>query len=393
MIVRVIVIVLDGLGIGALPDASNYNDQGSNTLGSVIDHVPDISIPNLHNLGLNRLIRSHDTAGSPDSINGCYGSMAEKSPGKDTTTGHWELMGLELSPALPTYPHGFPRSIIEKFETLIHTKVLCNKPASGTDVINEFGDEHCKTGYPIVYTSADSVFQIAAHVERIPVMELYRLCTIARHMLINDHAVGRVIARPFNGRSGSYTRTHERKDFSVLPPGRTILDEISGSGMSVAGIGKINDVFSGRGITSHLPAKDNKQGIEGIITSVRSKNQRGLIFCNLIDFDMVYGHRNNIRGFAGALEYFDNKLLTIINAMSDEDVLFITADHGCDPAFPGTDHTREYVPVLGCGRHIKQGIDLGIRKSFADLGATIIDLFGLPPWPVGSSFWREIYRK
>ncbi|MFH1380510.1 MAG: phosphopentomutase [bacterium] len=387
---RVIVIVLDGLGIGALPDAALYNDQGSNTLGSILRHVPSIYIPNLRALGLTRAGAAEQPEDHESTVNGCYGALAEKSPGKDTITGHWELMGLELANAFPTYPHGFPPAVIDRFEKEIKTKTLCNKPASGTEVINQLGDEHVKTGYPIVYTSADSVFQIAAHEDIIPLEKLYEFCRIAREILTGGYAAGRVIARPFNGKTGSYARTHARKDFGIAPLGNTILDEITGSGMQVIGIGKIKDIFSGQGISLSIPAADNEKGIEELIKVIQSDLDRGLIFCNLIDFDMVYGHRNDIRGYAHALEYFDNKLNNIRNAMREQDVLVITADHGCDPAFPGTDHTREYVPVLVTGDHLKNGINLRVRETFADVGATIIDLLGLKPWNAGKSFYSEI---
>lgn len=391
MISRVIVIVLDGVGIGALPDAQEYGDQGSDTLGHIINHTT-IRIPHLYALGLKELVAGDLTKNISSSPKACYGKLAEKSPGKDSITGHWELMGLILDKPFPTYPHGFPDEIISAFKKKIGRNILGNKPASGTAIITELGDEHVKTGFPIVYTSADSVFQVAAHESVIPIEKLYEFCRIARRILAGRHGVGRVIARPFTGTSGIYKRiSGGRKDFSIKPPGKTILNAISDAGMNVVSVGKIIDIFSGSGITASYPTKDNVMGIEELIRVSKTENKKGLILGNLIDFDMLFGHRNNVEGFTQALEYFDKKLPEIMNAIGSNDVLIITADHGCDPTFPTTDHTREYVPILVTGMHIKNSINIGMRESFADVGATIIDLLGLNPWPSGKSFYHDIF--
>jgi phosphopentomutase len=319
--------------------------------------------------------------------------MAERSPGKDTTTGHWEIAGIELEAPFPTYPKGFPQEIILEFENRIGTLTLGNYPASGTEIVNELGEKHLDTGYPIVYTSADSVFQVAAHVDAVTLEQLYKYCAIARRLLKDDHAVGRVIARPFKGTAGNYQRDNSaRKDFSLAPPGRTMLDLIKGMGLFVAGVGKIGDIFGHKGLTAEIHTDNNADGVDKTIEAMHVfSNKKGLIFVNLVDFDMIYGHRRNVDGYATALEYFDRRLPEIMGILKDEDVLFITADHGCDPTYSRhTDHTREYVPLLVYGKKIKKAIDLGIRESFADCGQTITDLLNAGCLKKGTSFKGEI---
>lgn len=367
---RAIIIVLDAVGIGELPDAELYGDAGSNTLMHVKEKVPELNLKNMCTMGLG-LIDGYNIYEKTKNPTGLYGKMAEKSKGKDTTTGHWEIAGLCLKEPFPTYPNGFPKDIIENFEQAIGRKIIGNKAASGTVIINELGDEHIKTGCPIVYTSADSVFQIAAHEDVIPVETLYDYCKIARAQL----SVGRVIARPFTGSSGNYTRTERRKDFSLEPTGKTILDDISSAGMEVCAVGKIEDIFCNRGITDSVHTHTNAEGIEQTIEYIK-KDTNGLIFTNLVDTDMLYGHRNDVRGFADSLQYFDDKLPEIIDAMKDDDILFITADHGCDPTTKSTDHSREYVFVLGYGKNIKPK-NIGIRKTYSDLGKTVLEYLGI----------------
>lgn len=367
---RVIIIVLDSLGVGELEDACLYGDQGSNTLKNLAAAAGGVKLPNLEAMGLGNIVPvegvrpvEHSTAS--------FGKAREKSRGKDTTTGHWEIMGLVLDRAFPTYPHGFPVDLIKEFENRIGRKTLGNKPASGTVIIEELGAEHIRTGFPIVYTSADSVFQIAAHEKVIPLDELYAMCRTARELLKGEHGVGRVIARPFVGESGKFTRTSNRHDFS-LAPDRTILDFIHEAGLEVIGIGKINDIYAGRGVNRSLPTVNNHDGVDKIL-EVLKEDFSGLVFANLVDFDQQYGHRNDPHGYAGALEEFDRRLPEIINHMNKEDMLILTADHGCDPTTPGTDHTREYVPILIYGYSIKPGVNLGVRDSFADTGQTTAD--------------------
>jgi len=387
-IARVILIVLDSAGIGALPDAPNYGDEGANTLVNLARAVGGLRLPYMGSLGLSNIA---DIAGVSPAVNpaGCYGKMAEISPGKDTTTGHWEIAGLILDKPFPVYPKGFPQELISSFINRVHRGVLGNKVASGTEIIAELGAEHMLTGYLIVYTSADSVFQIAAHEEIISVEELYRICRVARDMLTGKHAVARVIARPFTGRPGSFQRTPRRHDFSLPPFGPTILDGLKENGYSVLAVGKINDIFAGRGITKSLSTTDNMDGIDKTLVFMREENEPGLIFTNLVDFDMIYGHRNDAGGYAQALAAFDCRLPEIIGALKDNDILFITADHGCDPTTPGTDHTREYVPLLVFGSKVSPGVNLGVRKTFADVAATIMELFHLSA-PNGTSFAKEV---
>lgn len=375
---RAIIIVLDGVGIGELPDAAAYKDEGSNTLVNLKKAVPTLNLKNMCDLGLGN-IQGAEILGKVNTPKGLYGKLAEHSAGKDTTTGHWEISGIWLDKPFPTYPNGFPDDIILPFEKAIGRKVLGNCVASGTEIIKRLGDEHVKTGCPIVYTSADSVFQIACHEDVIPVSKLYEYCTIARKML----SVGRVIARPFIGSNGNYTRTERRKDFSLEPPENTLLDYVKASGMECAGVGKIEDIFAMRGITRSVHTTNNHDGIEQTIAYLK-EDFGGLIFTNLVDTDMLYGHRNDIKGFASALEYFDSRLPDIIKAMKEDDILFITADHGCDPTTPSTDHSREYIFLLGYG-NLTPG-DIGIRSTYADIAKSIAMYLGIKENLRGRSF-------
>ena len=371
---RAIIIVLDAVGIGELHDADKYGDKGSNTLMHVKEALPALNLKNMCNLGLG-LIDGDNVYEKVNNPKGIYGKMAEHSAGKDTTTGHWEISGIWIDKPFPTYPKGFPKEIIEEFESKIGRKVLGNCVASGTVIIQELGDEHMKTGYPIVYTSADSVFQIACHEDIIPIEEQYRYCEIAREILQGDNGVGRVIARPFIGSNGHYTRTERRKDFSLPPIAPTLLDYVSKASLTVSAVGKIEDIFCNRGITQSVHTHTNAEGIEQTIKYIENAPD-GLIFTNLVDTDMLYGHRNDVEGFGKSLQYFDDNLPRIINAMSDDDILFITADHGCDPTTPSTDHSREYVFLLGYGKNIKPH-NIGIRKTYADLAKTISNYFNI----------------
>ncbi len=375
---RVIIIVLDGVGIGELPDAAKYGDEGSNTLVNLKKAKPDMQLKNMCALGLGN-IEGAELFGKADKPKGLYGRLAEHSAGKDTTTGHWEISGLWLDKPFPTYPDGFGDDVVIPFEKAIGKKILGNKAASGTVIINELGDEHVKTGCPIVYTSADSVFQIAAHEDIIPVDTLYDYCRIARNML----NVGRVIARPFTGTGGNYTRTERRKDFSLEPTGTTLLDEVKKAGLECACVGKIEDIFAGRGITRSVHTTNNADGIEQTIKYIK-EDFGGLIFTNLVDTDMLYGHRNDVDGFASALKYFDGKLPEIISAMKEDDILFITADHGCDPTTASTDHSREYIFLLGCGNLPK--INIGTRSTYADIAASAAKYLGIEADIRGESF-------
>ncbi len=385
---RVILIVLDGVGIGEMRDSYQYGDQGSHTLKNTALAVGGLKTPNLQRLGLGNIeaIPGVEPVADPA---GAYGKMEERSCGKDSTVGHWEMMGLIKEKPFPTYPQGFPEQIIDEFERAIGRKTIGNKVASGTRIINELGEEHIKTGYPIVYTSADSVFQIAAHEEVVPVEQLYQWCQIARGILLGDHGVGRVIARPFIGQPGSCTRTSNRHDFS-LEPGRNVLDILLEKGLTVIGVGKIKDLFAGRGLSESYPTTSNQEGIQRLIKLVQ-EGKGDLIFVNLLDFDQTFGHRNDASGYAGALEEFDQGLGILLDAIRPGDLLFITADHGNDPTTPSTDHSREYVPLLVYGKRSPGGIDLGVRGCFADLGRTIanyleVDASGL----AGESFWHLI---
>lgn len=387
---RVILIVLDSVGIGEMPDADQFGDTGSNTLGHIAATIPGFDLPHLQSLGLGNIL----PLGLPHAVRplGAYGRAAEKSQGKDTITGHWEIAGLVPDIVFPYFPKGFPRSIMDPFEAAIGCKTLGNVPASGTVIIEELGDEHVRTGFPIVYTSSDSVFQIAMHEEVIPIERQYEICQIARDLLTGENAVGRVIARPFVGTSGNYTRTSNRHDYSILPPGRTVLNSITEAGQQVRGVGKISDIFAEVGISDNLKTKNNADGIDKTI-SLMEQDFEGLIFTNLVDFDMLYGHRRDPEGYANCLREFDLALPRIMDAMKADDVLMLTADHGNDPTYPGTDHTREYVPLLVYGQSVEPGTRLGTRSSFADIGATIAELLGVKPPPFGESFAGLIARK
>lgn len=385
---RVIWIVIDSVGIGELPDAHLYNDEGSNTLENIYKSIESFSLPHLESLGLG-LIDGVKVIPKVDHPKGAYGKSMEKSPGKDTTTGHWEMAGIILDNPFPTFTEkGFPQEFIDQFQKEIGREVIGNYAASGTEIIQELGDEHVKTGKPIVYTSADSVFQIAAHEEVIPLEELYRICEIARKRLVGDLSVGRVIARPFVGSSDNYTRTSNRHDFSLKPIEETVLNKVKDGSLAVMGIGKINDIFAGEGLTDVLKMKDNNEGMDRILEFMKS-GKSGLIFVNLVDFDTIYGHRNDVEGYANALKDFDDKLPQIMKAMTSEDVLIINADHGCDPTTSSTDHSREYIPILVYGDQIKS-VNLGIRETFADIGATVCELLGVEKIRNGTSFAKEM---
>ncbi|SHH30871.1 phosphopentomutase [Thermosyntropha lipolytica DSM 11003] len=372
---RAVIIVLDSAGIGEMPDSEEYGDKGANTLVNTARRVGGLHLPHLEAMGLGNLAPIEGVR-PVERAEGAYGIMQEMSRGKDTTTGHWEMMGIITEKPFPTYPHGFPDEIIQEFEKRIGRKVLGNIAASGTEIIKMLGEEHIKTGYPIVYTSADSVFQIAAHEEVIPLEELYNMCKIARSLLTGEHNVGRVIARPFRGEPGNFYRTANRHDYA-LEPGRNILDCILEKGQEVVGIGKIKDIFAGRGVTRSYPTGSNQEGVNRLV-EVLSQDFPGLIFVNLVDFDQLYGHRNDASGYARALQEFDARLPEIRENMQDDDMLIITADHGCDPTTPGTDHTREQVPLLVYGRKLKKGVNLGRRKTFADVGQTAAEHLEVP---------------
>ena len=391
---RVAIIVLDSVGIGELPDAAKYGDEGSNTLVNIKKEYPDFSVPNMAELGLGN-IEGEDICllGKTDSPKGCYAKMSEASNGKDTTTGHWEISGIVTENPFPTFTEtGFPKEVMDKFEKAIGRKTLGNISASGTAIINELGDEHVKTGYPIIYTSADSVFQIACHEDVIPVDELYKMCETAREILVGDYAVARVIARPFIGNgNGNYTRTERRKDFSLAPTSETILDLLKAEGKSVVAIGKIEDIFEHRGMTVTDHTTNNHDGIEKTIEYLK-KDFEGLLFTNLVDTDMIYGHRNDVKGYAEAVMYFDSKLPEIKSAMKDDDILIITADHGCDPTTPSTDHSREFVPLLVYGKSIKEGVNLGVRKQFSDIAATVAEYLGINEMFGAESFLKDVIK-
>jgi phosphopentomutase len=370
---RVITIVCDSLGVGELPDAKDFGDEGSNTLGHVLT-AENPSLPTLVRLGLLHTLPEPATRETPQSA---FGRMAEISAGKDTTTGHWEMMGLIVEDPFRTYPHGFPPEVIGEYEKRIGRKTLGNKPASGTVILDELGEEHMRTGAPIVYTSADSVFQVAAHEDVIPIEELWRICAVAREVMRGEHNIGRIIARPFVGPGkGHFKRTANRKDFSVKPTGETVVERASKNGKRVVGLGKISDIFDRIGIDEEIRTESNSDGMQKTIDLIRESNA-DFIFTNLVDFDSKYGHRNDAPGYAKALETFDRELEGLLQAMRPDDLLFITADHGCDPTDVSTDHTREYVPLLVAGPAITQQIPLGTRSTFADLGATICDYLGI----------------
>ena len=390
---RAILLVIDSGGVGEMPDADQYGDRGSDTIGHVASACGGLTLPTFQRLGLGNLhpVKGVDALSRPE---GCFGRMLESSAGKDTITGHWEMAGIITQIPFLTFPNGFPPEIIEPFERAIGRKTIGNKPASGTEIIAELGEQHMQTGYPIVYTSADSVFQIACHEEIIPVEELYQLCQVARDLLVGPFLVGRVIARPFVGSPGAFTRTYRRHDFAFDPPGETMVSRVSASGRVVTGIGKIKDIYNGVGITETHKMRNNLDGLETTLEVIKKDTRPGLIFTNLVDFDMLYGHRNDAAGYGQALLEMDRFLPRILEAMKPGDALFITADHGCDPTIlTSTDHTREYVPIIAWGERLRSGVDLGVRGSFADLGSTILDGFGLPTEGVsGSSFAEAIFR-
>jgi phosphopentomutase len=368
MINRVILIVMDSVGVGHLPDAERFNDARTHTLLHIYRQTGRLDIPNLCALGMGKIAA---VGCKTQEIVGCYGKMGAQSPGKDTTTGHWEIAGLALDSAFPTYPNGFPEEIIAAFEKKAGNKILGNYPSSGTKIIEELGEAHLKTGSPIVYTSADSVFQIAAHEDIIPLEKLYEYCRIARSILSGPHAVGRVIARPFTGTPGKFERHNAaRKDFSVAPPAETLLDLLGKKGFATVGIGKIGDLFGHRGLSAEIHTNSNEDGVDRTLESMKKyRKQKGLIFVNLVDFDMVYGHRRDVAGYAQALQAFDRRIPQILYTMSSDDLLILTADHGCDPSHKAhTDHTREYVPLLVYGTEIKKDVNLGTRSTFADCG-------------------------
>jgi len=389
---RAILIILDGCGVGELPDAADFGDQGNNTLGNLSRSIPGgLNLPNLQALGMGNVIDLQGLPRNP-SPKSCWGKLTERSSGKDSTFGHWEIAGLITDKPLPTYPRGFPDEIIEPFKKAIGRDILANKVASGTEIIKEMGDEHVKTGFPIVYTSADSVFQIACQEDIVPLEQLYQWCQTARDILTGEHAVGRVIARPFIGSSGNYQRVGgHRKDFSLKPFKPTVLDLLKAGGRQVIGVGKIHDLFAGQGLTQSIHTDDNRDGMEKILKALPGLKQ-GLLMANLVDFDMSWGHRNDVRGFYQGLQEFDAWLPDLLKVLTGDDILMITADHGNDPTTPSTDHSREYTPLLVFGPGIKSGIDLGTRKSFADIAATLAEVFGIQGTGNGQSFWTSINR-
>jgi len=388
---RAIVIVLDSVGVGELPDAAAYGDQGSNTLGNIAKRVP-LHIPTLRALGLERIVRLASDPGSDpasDPHPSAVGRMAEASAGKDSVTGHWELMGVVLDRAFPVFPNGFPRELISEFSRLTGRAVIGNKAASGTVIIDELGPEHMRTGALIVYTSADSVFQIAAHEDVVPIQELYRACEIAYRLVGEGMGVGRVIARPFVGTPGHFKRTANRRDFALPPPGETLLDRMTAASAPVIAIGKIEDLFAGRGITRAFHTASDDEGMDHVERQMNELDA-GFVFANLVDFDTQYGHRNDVEGYARNLERFDARLAAVLPRLRDADLLIVTADHGNDPTTPSTDHAREYVPLLVTGSHVRAGVDLGTRRTFADVGQTLAELFGVGPLAHGTSFLHEI---
>ena len=378
---RVILIVIDSLGVGELPDAASYGDAGSDTLGHIAGAIP-LAVPALRRLGLSRVAKIGGA--SPDPI-GAFGRMAEASAGKDSVTGHWEIAGLVLEKPFPTFPHGFPPELISEFERRIGRRTLGNRPASGTAIIDELGPEHTRTGSPIVYTSADSVFQIAAHERVMPVDELYGACGVAFELAVTGLGLGRVIARPFEGTPGHFVRTSRRRDFAQPPSRPTLLDRLAGSGRPVVAIGKVDDLFAGRGVTRSVHTVSDAHGLDAIDAELSSTSE-GLIFANLVDSDTLYGHRNDIAGYAANLERCDVGVARILDRLRPNDLLVVTADHGNDPSTASTDHSREYVPLLVAGSSVRAGVDLGTRATFADLGQTLAELFGVPALDHGRSF-------
>lgn len=383
---RVFLIVLDSVGIGEMPDAADYGDAGSNTIAAAA-RSSSFSMPNMQKLGFFNIdgVDCREKSASPS---GAFARMTEKSRGKDTTIGHWEIAGVVSEQPLPTFPDGFPRELLDEFEKETGRKVLCNKPYSGTEVIKDYGEEHLKTGALIVYTSADSVFQIAAHESLVPIEELYRYCEIARRLCTGKFGVGRVIARPFEGEF-PFSRTSRRHDYSLVPPKATMLNYIKDAGKDVLAVGKINDIFAGSGVTDMVRTVNNGDGIDKTLAYAQ-KEFNGICFTNLVDYDMLYGHRNDVEGYAKALTYFDERLPELLAMLGEEDILMITADHGCDPSTPSTDHSREYTPLVIAGLPVKEGVNLGTRKTFADIAASILDYLEVPGETAGESFIGEI---
>lgn len=385
---RVFLIVFDSVGIGEMPDADEYGDAGSNTIAAAASS-PSFSMPNMQKLGFFNIDGVDCREGSAAPA-GAFARLTERSKGKDTTIGHWEIAGLVSEQPLPTFPDGFPKELLDEFEKETGRKVLCNKPYSGTEVIKDFGEEHRKTGALIVYTSADSVFQIAAHEEIVPIEELYRYCEIARRLCTGKFGVGRVIARPFEGEY-PFSRTSRRHDYSLEPPKSTMLNYISGAGKEVLAVGKINDIFAGSGVTDMVRTVSNADGIDKTL-SWMERDFNGICFTNLVDYDMLYGHRNDVEGYAKALTSFDERLPQILAALKEEDILMITADHGCDPSTPSTDHSREYTPLVIAGAPVKAGINLGTRASFADIAASVLEYLEVPGETAGKSFMNEVLK-
>lgn len=390
---RVILIVLDGVGCGALPDAAEFGDVGADTLGNLSRHFEDgLRLPNLEKLGLGNIadLRGVMARDAHAEGLGCFGRCRERSAGKDSTTGHWEIAGLITSEPFPTYPEGFPAEVLEAFSRAIGRGVLGNRPASGTRIIEELGEEHLRSGAPIIYTSADSVFQIAAHDSVYSAEQLYEVCSIARRQLIGPHNVSRVIARPFTGSPGSFTRTDGRRDFSVAPPGTTLLDSCLAAEVATIGIGKIGDLFAHRGLSEEIHTAGNLEGVEAMIESMKGVPAPALIFTNLVEFDSKWGHRNDCEGYRRALEEFDSNLPAIFAAQRPTDLMIIASDHGVDPTTPGTDHTREYIPLLVWGAPARGGVDLGTRSSFADIGQTVAEYLGCETLAAGQSFLEQV---
>jgi len=385
---RAILVVLDGVGAGANPDAHAYGDDGASSLEHCAQAIGGLELPNLGSIGLGNITPILGTL-PIERAKGGYGRMAEAGAGKDSVTGHWEITGVVLQKALPTYPHGFPADVVEQFEHAIGRKVLGNKPASGTEIIKELGEEHVRTGRPILYTSADSVFQVAAHQVVIPLEELYHMCRLARNMLTGENAVGRVIARPFIGTPGNFKRTEHRRDFSLAPPGTTLLDILKESGKEVIGIGKIEDLFAGRGLTQREHTETNRDGMAATLRWLE-RDFTGLLFVNLVEFDMLWGHRRDSQGYAQALREVDSWFAQVQQVMRPDDAIFFSADHGVDPTYRGSDHTREEVPLLAYGKPVRAGVNLGVRATFADLGQTLAQALGVEPLAAGTSFAGEL---
>ena len=388
MIRRAILVVLDGVGVGANPDAAAYGDEGASSLEHCAQAIGGLELPHLGSIGLGNITPILGTPPRTD-VSGSYGRMASAAAGKDSTTGHWEMTGVVLQKPLPTYPHGFPADLVAQFEQAIGRKVIGNTVASGTEIIQVFGEEHMRTGFPILYTSADSVFQVAAHQDIIPLETLYKMCETARSLLTGENAVGRVIARPFLGTPGAFKRTEHRRDFSLAPLGTTLLDQMKKAGKDVIGLGKIEDLFAGRGLTQADHTETNHDGMAATLHWLE-RNFEGLLFVNLVEFDMLWGHRRDSQGYAQALRDVDSWFAQVQQAMRPEDVIFFTADHGVDPTYRGTDHTRECVPLLAYGQPLRAGVNLGTRSTFADLGQTLAQVFGVEKLAAGMSFAQEL---